>query len=178
MLGHSTRGGTLMALDILTIFAFVSTDRAINLQTEQYMNYADRYAGASYGRSDALYQNMQDFISSDYYNDLIEMIARNYYLIANYSPEDYEDYIQANSFTEAEAWAWDSEAHWDEYKDMRKSNQRKKMSHNLALGVLLLNRAVSVIDTALLSRSPNPKGQAYFSPSGNDGLMFNYSYNF
>jgi len=178
MLGRTTKGGTMMAIDILSLYALLATNQAIDLQKKQYMNFAERYAGVPYGMSDNHYQDVQDYISSDYYNDIIRMMARNYYLIANYSPEDYEAYVAENSFAGDEQWSWDSDDHWQQYKHMRKSNQKRKMSHNLALGIMLLNRAVSTIDATLLTRPSRHNGQVYFTPSGDTGLMLNYGFNF
>jgi len=61
---------------------------------------------------------------------------------------------------------------------MRARHQRTKMSHNLALGIMLLNRAVSAIDSTILSGKMNKHGTVYFSPSGNEGLMLNYQLDF
>jgi hypothetical protein len=57
---------------------------------------------------------------------------------------------------------------------MRRKHQRTKINHNLALGVMLLNRAISVVDTALLSRNM----QVYASTNGVDSLLLNYSVRF
>jgi len=176
LMGEYTRGGTLLAIDMLSIYAFVSTDKEIERQRDSYMSFASAYAGVPYGMPRNHYQAVQDFVSSDYYNDIQEMMARNYYLIYNYVPEAYLDYIERNTYTGDEAWNWGNEASWQEYKNMRLRHQRTKMSHNFALGIMLLNRAVSAIDSALLSRKLN--GAVYVTPSGLEGAMLNYKIEF
>jgi len=176
LLGEYTRGGTLMAIDLLSVHGFVDTNKEIDRQRESYMSFASMYAGVPYGMPTNHYQAVQDFISSDYYNDIQEMMARNYYLIYNYDPASYADYLERNTFTGDEAWNWGNEANWKEYKNMRLRHQRTKMSHNFALGIMLFNRAVSAIDSALLSRRLN--GAVYVTPSGLEGAMLNYKIEF
>jgi len=52
---------------------------------------------------------------------------------------------------------------------MRKKHQKTKMNHTLSIGLLLLNRAISVVDTAILNRNMH----LYAQPSGLDGMMLN-----
>lgn len=165
-----------MGIDMLSIYAFAATNKEIDLQRKSYMQYAFVYADVPLDMPLSQYQAIQDYPSSQYFNDIQEMMARNYYLIYNYDPAAYADYMARNTYTGAEEWNWQSEAHWQEYKDMRTRHQRTKMSHNFALGIMLLNRAISVIDTALLSRKG--VGTVYAAPSGMDGVMLNYQVNF
>ncbi len=178
MLGHTTRGATLMGIDFVTIYAFFATQQEIDLQRRNYMQYAEVFAGVPYNMPRNHYQDIQEFPSSDYYNEIQEMILRNYYLISEYSPDAYAQYMDELIYSGDEEWKWQSDAHWTEYKNMRIRHQRTKMSHNLALGILLLNRAVSAIDSALLSGKVNKYGTLYFSPSGMEGLMVNYQIGF
>ena len=166
LLGSNTRGATLLGVDILSIYAFVATNNEIAQQRENYMKYAEVFAGVPYGMPRDHYQAVQDYISSDYYNDIQEMMARNYYLIYNYNPEEFADYLVRNTYTGIEAWKWDNEEHYNEYKTMRIRHQRTKMSHNFALGAMLLNRCISAIDSAILARDTKQTRAVYFSPSG------------
>lgn len=178
MMGHNTRGAALMGIDLLSIYAFVTTQQEIDRQIDNYMRYAEVYAGVPYGMPRKHYQAIQEFPSSDYYNELQEMVLRNYYLIYTYDPEKFAEYMDLYLFQGDEEWNWQSNEHWTDYQNMRARHQRTKMSHNLALGIMLLNRAVSAIDSAILSGKLNKHGTVYFSPSGTEGLMLNYQLDF
>lgn len=177
LLGRETRGGTLMAVDMLAIYAFIATNREIDHQQEKYKNYAHEFAGVPIDMPNNHYQAVQDYISSDYYNNIITMMGRNYYLISNYDPEAYEQYLAANIYTGEEQWRWDSDDNWNTYKKMRKRVQKTKMNHSLSLGIMLLNRVASAIDSAILSRREG-KVIIYFTNSGNTGVMLNLAHNF
>lgn len=178
LLGSTTRGATLMGVDILAIYAFLQTNNEIDRQRQNYMDYAELFAGVPNGMPRSQYQAIQDYVSSDYYNDIQEMMARNYYLIYNYEPAEFDAYMIRNTYTGIEAWQWDTQEHWNTYKNMRVRHQRTKMSHNFALGIMLLNRCVSAIDSAILSRDKDSGGALYFSPIENEGLMLNYQLKF
>ncbi len=167
-----------MGIDLISIYAFFATQREIDLQRTNYMHFAEVYAGVPYGKPRNHYQDIQEFPSSDYYNEIQEMILRNYYLISEYNPEAYNQAMNELIYSGEDTWNWQSDKKWQEYKDMRTRHQRTKMSHNLALGVMLLNRTVSAIDSALLSGKINKYGTLYFSPSQTDGLMVNYQIDF
>jgi hypothetical protein len=168
-LGNTNRGVVLLASEILATYAFFKTQQDMSLQKDNYKRYAFRYAGVPMDMPQNHYQAVQSYISSQDYNLYLEMIARNYYLITYYNPEGYEEFMAAESFSGDEEWAWQSEMHWQKYTDLRTKHQKTKINHNLALGVMLLNRAISVVDTALLSRKVN----LYAQPSGFDGMMLN-----
>ena len=178
LMDHTTRGATLMGIDLISIYAFFSTQREIDLQRQNYMRFAEVYAGVPYGKPRNHYQDIQEFPSSDYYNEIQELILRNYYLISEFNPEAYNQAMSELIYYGDDTWNWQSDKKWQEYKDMRTRHQRTKMSHNLALGVMLLNRTVSAIDSAILSGKINRYGTLYFSPSETNGLMVNYQIDF
>jgi len=176
LLGERTRGGILLGADLLSIYAFSKTGTEINRQRDTYKQYALLYAGVPLNMPQNHYQAIQNYPSSDYYNDIQEMMARNYYLIYNYDPAAYEDYLSRNTYQGNEAWNWQTDAAWQEYKNQRVRHQRTKMSHNLALGIMLFNRVFSSIDSALLSGKKH--GTVYLSPMGQEGAMLNYRIDF
>ncbi len=176
ILGNNTRGAFLLTTDLLSIYAYASTGTQIDQQRENYMTYAFQYAGVPVGMPQNHYQAIQDYPSSSYYNDIQEMMARNYFLIYNYDPAGFEDYLNRNTYQGEEQWDWVSDTAWQEYKNQRIRNQRTKMSHNLALGIMLFNRAFSAIDSAILSGKKH--GTVYLSPLGTEGAMLNYRLDF
>lgn len=176
LLGHNTRGATLMGVDLINIYAFIATDREIEMQKKNFMKFAELYAGVPYGMPDEHYQAVQNYPNSDYYNDIQEMMARNYYLIYNYDPESFAEYISANTYQGNEEWSWQSEEKWEEYKHLRKRHQKTKMNNQLALGLMLLNRGISIIDSSILSKKKH--GELYLAPLPANGAMLNYQIEF
>lgn len=173
-LGNTNKGIILLSSELVATYSFFKTDHDMSLQKKAYKNYALHYAGVPLDMPQGHYQAIQEYISSEEYNDFQEMMARNYYLIYYNDIQAYTEYMEANTYTGEESWEWQSAMHWETYKDMRKTHQKIKMNHNLALGIMLLNRAISIIDTAVMSNNT----QLYASPNGLDGVMLNYEMRF
>lgn len=168
-MGKTNRGLFLLSSEIIAAYSFFKTDQDMNLQKNRYKRYANEYAGVPLDSPQGHYQYVQEYISSDDYNEYIEMVVRNDYLISNYDPVSYAETIAAESFSGDEQWEWQSIEHWQTYNSMRRKHQKMKINHNLALGIMLLNRAISIVDTALLSRNMN----IYAGLSGYDGVSLN-----
>lgn len=176
-LGKTTRGSIFLGTDILAINAYLVTGRQKNDLISSYTQYATVYAGIPADMNDRYYQHIQQYASSDEFNQFQELMARNYFLIYTYDPTGYAEYIVSNTYTEDEAWSWQSAEHQDHYQSLRRKTQTTKMYQNLSLGVLLLNRAISMIDVALISRNPGKETSLYFSPQS-QGIMLNYRVEF
>ncbi|HOY83929.1 MAG: hypothetical protein LHW45_09330 [Candidatus Cloacimonetes bacterium] len=177
-LGKSTRGGIMLTTDLLALTAWLATGREIDNLTGSYRKYAEVYAGIPENMSDSYYQVIQQYISSDEFNQLQTLEARNFYLIYNYDPAGYEAYLAENTYSAEDAWAWQSSEHQDQYRSLRFRTQTVKMYRSLSLGVMLLNRVISLIDVALISRNPDQPTALYFTPLESGGLMLNYRLEF
>ena len=177
-LGKSTRGGIMLTADLVALTAWLATGREIENLTSSYKSYADAYAGIPEGMPDSYYQDIQQYISSDAFNQVRILEARNYYLIYNYDPAGYAAYLAENTYPEEEAWSWQSSYHQDQYRSLRFRTQTAKMYRSLSLGVMLLNRVISLIDVALISRKPGQPTALYFTPLESGGLMLNYHMEF
>jgi len=173
-LGNTNRGVVLLTSEILAGYSFFKAGRDMELQKDAYKKYAQHYAGVSDNMPDRHYQVIQDYMSSEEFNDFQDMMARNYFYIYLGDEQAYLDYLQANTYTGEESWQWQSSMHFKDYRDMRRRHQRLKINHNLALGIMLLNRAISMVDTALLTRDMN----LYATPLGLDGMMLSYEMRF
>lgn len=172
--GYSNRGAVLMAADFLAISAFLKTGSQIKDQERAYQDYAHKYAVGNPDYPYNYYQAMQNYYSSDEYNDFQEMLARNYYLIYYNDPEGYAEYMATHYFTEDEAWQWQSQKHWEQYKSLRRKHQKNQINHTMAMGIMLFNRVVSVLDNAII-KGP---GRLQAAPYGADGLSLGYEINF
>lgn len=173
-MGKTNRGVALLMSDIVATYSFFKTNHDMDLKKDAYKNYALTYAGVPLYMPQNHYQVIQEYISSEEFNDFQDMMARNFFVIYHNDIQGYIDYMEANTYTGEESWQWESSRHWETYRNMRNQHQRIMINHNLALGVMLLNRAISVIDTAILSKNIN----LYARPHGVDGLMLNYEMRF
>jgi len=172
-LGKTTRGAIMLSTDILVWGSFFALEKEKDNLTDTYKQYAVVYAGAKSGMPESYYQNLQNYISSDDFNRYEELFARNYYLIYSYNPEGYEEYILANTYSDEESWSWQNQTYQDHYKKLRRRTQKAKIYQNLSIGALVLNRVVSVIDVSLINKKTNRPLSIYFTPTSNNGLMFN-----
>lgn len=172
-LGKTTRGAFMLSTDILVWSSFFALEKEKDNLTDTYKQYAVVYAGAKSGMPESYYQNLQNYISSDDFNRYEELFARNYYLIYSYNPEGYEEYILANTYSDEESWSWQNQTYQDHYKKLRRRTQKAKIYQNLSVGALVLNRVVSVIDVSLINKKTNRPLSIYFTPTSNNGLMFN-----
>lgn len=178
ILGQKTKGSIMTGVDVLAISSWLATGRQVDDLTRSYQRFATVYAGCPEDMNNTYYQHLQQYLSSDEFNQFQDMMARNYYLIYTYDPDGYNAYILANTYQDTEAWNWQSAEHQDHYRSLRRRAQTAKMYKNLSLGVLLLNRAISMIDTALIKSDPNSGTALYFSPLEDNGLMLNYRMEF
>lgn len=174
LMGKTDRGIVMLSADLISIYAFFKTDNDAKLYKDRFQKYAYDYAGVPLGKPDIHYHYIQKYYSSESYNDIQELSARNYYLIYNYDPEAYENYLEIYTFKGDDTWAWQSKKHWAEYKELRKNQKLSVMNHNLALGVMLLNRGISLIQTSILSRPANLAA----TPLPNNGIMLSYELRF
>lgn len=177
-LGKNTRGAILIGADVLAFTSWWATNREKNDLIDSYKRYATVYAGIPEGMDEQYYQHIQEYISSDEFNQYQELNARNYYLIYTYDPEGYSEYMAINTYDPSEAWEWQSTQHQDHYDKLRRETQTTKMYENLSLGAVILNRVISVIDVALISRDRSQGHTLYFSPLQTSGLMLNYQMEF
>jgi len=179
VLGKPTRGGIMIATDLLTLLVWSGYRHDVKDFTKAYKLYAQSYAGVPLNDNDRYYQHIQQYISSDDFNSFQEMKARNYFLIYNYDPDGYAAYMADNLYTDDEGWDWQSPEHQQEFRSLRRQRQKAKMYQNLALGALLLNRAVSVVDALFLSKNkPRPGLPVYLSVSPESALLINYRLEF
>jgi len=173
-LGKTNKGVALVASDIIAISAYMKTAHDMDLQKGAYKSYAQHYAGVDPTMPLNHYQVVQDYYSSDEFNDFQDMMARNYFVIYHNDVQAYLEYMAANTYTGNESWEWQSQMHWENYQDMRRKHQKTKINHTLALGIMLLNRAIALVDIAITKTD----GTVSLRPSGNDGVMLGYELNF
>ena len=84
---------------------------------------------------------------------------------------------------EENSWHWDNNSEWSEYINLRLKKQDYEIYSNFAFAAAILNRIVSVIDSAVeakkLNRSGQYLGKLSIQPDWNKiGMKINYEYRF
>jgi hypothetical protein len=168
---------------------FLSSEAAIWFAKNRFQNeekwaensyrlYAFQKAGVPVNVDNKRYNDIQNYISSEQYNNQVELAARNYFLIQNYDPEAYQQYIMENTYSDEEAWKWKTNEDRMQFKEIRRHKHRYEIYDNFTVGAMVINRLISVIDAAKTTKKQN-KYSIYANPTNNGkGLTLNYEYKF
>ena len=154
-IGNSTRAGIFLGAELLIVLSYLRIHQETEWKTNSYMQYASRYAGVEIPAEDSYYRLISNYVSSDVYNAEVERYYRNRCIVYEYRPELYDLYTSRFMITGADAWTWESTDNWLRYREIRRDKQRLEILGNFAIGAAVLNRLVSVIDTALLAKKGN-----------------------
>ncbi|MBM4404142.1 MAG: hypothetical protein FJ042_07165 [Candidatus Cloacimonetes bacterium] len=173
-MGQTQRGVALLASDIVLWSFFIQTAGDIKELQRTYKQYAYQYAGVPLDRDNSYYQVIQNYVSSDDFNQLQELLARNYFILILNDPQAFQDYMNNNTYTGEFVWQWENTQNWHHYRTIRRKHKITKMDNQIFLGLLILNRLVSVIDVNLTLNRRKVQGSLYFSAPASDRLMLNY----
>lgn len=178
-----TKGAFFLAAETAVIFSYLRLQNERDWAINSYKQYAFSVVGVPKDMDDDYYQLIQNYMSSEEYNDNIIRDARNYFLIYNTDPEGYEAYLEANLISEEDSWHWDNNDQWMSYRNLRLRKQDYEIYTNFAFAAAILNRIISVIDSAVeakrLNRSRQYFGKLSVQPDWNKrGMKINYEYRF
>ena len=178
-----SKGAIFLAAETAIIFSYFRMQSERDWAINSYKQYAFSVVGVPKDMDDAHYQLIQNYKSSEEYNDDIIRDARNYFLIYNTDPEGYEAYLEAHLIPEENSWRWDNNVEWFKYINLRLKKQDYEIYSNFAFAAAILNRIISVIDSAVevkkLKRSEQYLGKLSVQPDWNKkGMKINYEYRF
>ncbi len=140
------------------------------LRTDDYKEYANIFAGIPEGSSSDYYQDVADYIRNegdDSYNEAIRAEARSLY------PDDLEAqhaYLKSHGYFGSSAWEWESEQRFEHYRELRHGASLSRKNAFYMTGLAVLNRALSIIDSAWMARRHNmgsegePSARLYMTP--------------
>lgn len=116
------------------------------------LNYASLYASANVlGKDDRYFNAMENFFSSEAYNEWVKEQARIFYPDTT-DPEILElrrKYIEANSYTGDDAWEWRSIEALKKYDDLRDNKRGFANKATNMIGIAVANRLISFFVTYL-----------------------------
>lgn len=109
--------------------------------------FAVNHAGANPARKDKEYfDNLEDYLSSEKYNLIIEREASNYYPD---DPQRQQEYIRENGYFGEDEWQWDDTTNKVIYWEKRKSARENFRRATFITGFIIINRLISVINVAV-----------------------------
>ncbi|MCK4547951.1 MAG: hypothetical protein KAW17_10980 [Candidatus Eisenbacteria sp.] len=116
-----------------------------SLREDRYREFAEIVGGADSGMdNDDYYKDLALYGSSDVHSMVIRWEARALF------PDDRDArgrYYAENIYPESEAWSWPDAAAFDEYQRLRRRSKRAYRTAVNVIGLVVLNRLVSAIDT-------------------------------
>jgi len=151
LLGQPVRGEIMLWADAAAWTVWLSTSWLSAVREEDARLAAAVHAGADLAVRDAdYYRALERYDNSDEYNEDVRREARERYPD---DPDAQRRYYAANGCLGSAAWNWDSDSSRIQlYWRTRKSARAAGLGAQFALGALLLNRLVSIIDCAFFSR--------------------------
>ena len=181
-----TKAGIFLSTELAIVFSYIRLSSETEWAIKSYEQFAYSKADIPKKSSGKYYQLIQDYFSSEEYNENVISFARNVYLSANspyYNPAYYYDYLDSYLIPDEQAWDWQNNRNWYKYKDLRRKKQDFEILMNFTFGAAILNRIVSVIDSAISAKKINRKnsllGNLIVEPDWKKkGMKISYEYNF
>lgn len=190
-LGNNTRGGIFIGAELMLVLSYMRLNNEIEWKQNSYMLYAHRYANVPLNSDEDFYKLISHYMNSDEYNLQIEQYYRNLYLIFRYNPDLYHENVERYTIKEGDGWNWENYENFLRFRELRREKQQLEILANFAIGGSVLNRIISVIDTALIARSIRRSGESDISEHTSflsdirvepdylkNGIMVKYEYRF
>ncbi|MGB7053986.1 MAG: hypothetical protein WBE28_01540 [bacterium] len=109
----------------------------------------DHSGGNPARRDDAYFDAIEDYLSSNEHNLVVERQASLYY---PNDPELQQEYIAANSYFGEDEWMWDSIGSRSHYWEKRRESREHERRASFMPGFSIINRIVSVVDVLLFTK--------------------------
>ncbi|HHE37235.1 MAG TPA: hypothetical protein ENL20_01510 [Candidatus Cloacimonetes bacterium] len=179
-----TKTGIFFSSELAIIATYFRLKAESEWADNNLQQFAFENAGVPKNSTDAHYLLIKNYVSSDDLNEYIDRSARNYYLIYKSDPEGYYEYLEENLITEEEdMWSWDTDENWKHFGRLRIDKQNFETYTQFAIAAGILNRLISIIDSAISAKRFNKKvglfGNISVKPDWkNKGFLLNYEYRF
>ncbi|OPX27920.1 MAG: hypothetical protein B1H05_00070 [Candidatus Cloacimonas sp. 4484_140] len=116
-----------------------------------YKKYALAYSNTHVAEADDLYYTLlQDYYTSDEYNNHVYLYARNalygfYNFEEPWTQEDYDQFLEEYLYVGNEAWDWGSKDVWYKYGELRREKNKYNIISKFTIAGMLVNRLVSMV---------------------------------
>jgi hypothetical protein len=146
-LGQSYLGETGEAKIFFTVEAVIMTSLVVflvqeDLREDEYIQYAQTFAGVQNGHSDEYYGILTSYDSSGDYEDEIKSEGR-LALYPNIDTASLESYFAQERIADYEPWTWQSADHRRAYQDRRADSKTAERRALYAVAAAVANRVAS-----------------------------------
>lgn len=153
MLGTRNRGEALLWVDSAIWTTWAGFSWLGRAREQDARLSAARESGADISIADpGYYKALERYDNVDEYNEDIRRQARDRYPD---DPEAQHDYYEENGYFGEMGWDWSSDSARFDYWRTRKAARAATLKAGFAVGALVLNRLVSVVDCAFFARAPS-----------------------
>jgi Family of unknown function (DUF5683) len=153
------KAAVFLAVEAATIFSYFRLKSERQWAMDSYKQFAFSVTDVPKDSEDSYYQVIQNYLSSERYNENILRDARNYYLIYNSDPVGYEEYLDKYLVPDDQAWDWENDKNWYKFRGLRRDKQDKEIYMKFAFAAAILNRFISVVDSAVSAKRYNKQDQ-------------------
>lgn len=184
-LGQYTKAGLFLGTEMAIIFTYFRLKNETDWAIESYKDFALSKAGVDRDNNDSYYQLIQNHQNSSTYNASVLVFARNVYLSARspyYDPDSYYLYLDSHLIPEDLYWDWENDLNYKKYRSLRRNKQDLEIYANFTFAAAIINRIISVVDTAIAAKSlkkKSPIGDFSVKPDFHKkGIKLSYEYKF
>ena len=116
-----------------------------------YKKYALAYSDTHVTEADDLYYTLlQDYFSSEEYNNYVYLYARNalygfYNFEEPWTQEDYNQFLEDYLYVGDQEWDWGSTDVWYRYGELRREKNKYNIISKFTIAGMLVNRLVSMV---------------------------------
>ncbi|OPX29605.1 MAG: hypothetical protein B1H06_01255 [Candidatus Cloacimonas sp. 4484_143] len=153
------KAAVFLAVEAATIFSYFRLKNERQWAMDSYKQFAYSVTDVPKDSEDSYYQVIQNYFSSERYNENILRDARNYFIIYTNDPVGYEEYLDKYLVPEDQSWNWGNDRNWYIFRGLRRDKQDMEIYMKFAFAAAILNRFISVVDSAISAKRCNKQGQ-------------------
>ncbi len=166
LLGSTGRGEALLWLDGAVWALWSGFSWSSSAHEHDARISAGREAGADLTvKASRYYRALERYDNSVEYNEDVRSDARALYPD---DPERQHAYYESQGYFGAQAWNWSSDSARYRYWGTRRAGRDAALAAQFAVGALLLNRLVSLVDCAFFAGREGPARRVEFRPGDSD----------
>ena len=174
-----TKASILLASELTVILGYSRMNHQAVWAENSYKDLAYSKAGMNKDSSKDYYTLASKWHSSEEYNEYLDMVARNYYILYDNDPDSYESFLKEHQIPADKGWIWHTNDDLVKYRQYRIAKQDYKIYANLIASGFVLNRLFSILDSVISIKKINKIGRLSASVNlRKKGIKIKYAYKF
>ncbi len=143
---NTASGVASLAVETLLWLGYFGLLQHARWAENDYKKYAEAYSGIQITNADDQYFTLlQDYYSSDEYNNQVRLYARNGLYYGDWTQEEFDQFLEDYLYIGDEAWDWDSTDVWYKYGELRREKNKYNIISKFTIAGMLVNRLVSMV---------------------------------